>query len=759
MRRSRHLLAVVLTVIVSLLLPSLILASEGIKVVSVEVEGAKRTAAADVKTAIATKPGSVYDIERIRDDVKSVFRMGYFNDVRFETEEVADGVCLVVVVVEKPIVSQVVFDGNKEIEASDLRSAVTIRDRSLFRPEQVKESAGKIVALYQGKGFADATIEPVVGEEPDGSVKISYRIVEGEKLSIGRLRFEGNEYLTDKAIRKIIETTEAGFFSFITDSGMFKKDVLDMDLQRIEALYQNSGFMDVKISDPIVTRGPKGADVTVRIDEGRQFRVGTVRFDGKSEIPESDMTAAAKTVPGALFSREKMLSDLLELTTLQNDKGYAQALVTPDVRKRGGPHPIADVVFRTEMGGKFRFGKVDIVGNAKTLDRIARRALDATDGRIYSATALRTSRENLMRQGNFKEAKIQTAPSKTVPDEIDVKIDVQEGPTGTLSGGAGFSSVDKFFAVVQLNEQNLFGRAWKAGLNAQVGKSKLLYSGTFTDPYFLDTDYSLNLEAYNGKTTYTDFYRSSTGGKVGGGYWFNRETSHSLAFRYDLTRIEGRGDVVSETLQDEIDKGVQETRSVIYSISRSTANRPIDPSRGTISSMSAEYAGGPLGGDSEYLKYFLAWKGYYPVTESTVFATNILWGHVVPTGGGRVAIADRFFLGGPYSIRGFESRSISPIDANTGEKIGGNKEFVANFEYIVPILEDVGIKGAAFFDIGNTWRQSQGPFNDLTFRYGAGIGIRWYSPMGPLRFEWGWNLSPEDGEPERVAEFTIGTAF
>jgi len=173
-----------------------------------------------------------------------------------------------------------------------------------------------------------------------------------------------------------------------------------------------------------------------------------------------------------------------------------------------------------------------------------------------------------------------------------------------------------------------------------------------------------------------------------------------------------------------------------------------------------EYAGGPLGGDSQFVKYFLNAKAFYPVTATNVFSWNALWAHVVPTvGGGEVPIFERFFLGGPYSIRGFRSRELSPKDPNTGESIGGNKELIGNLEYLFPLVSEIGFKGVLFFDVGNTWEQGKWPWTGQQLRYAYGAGVRWYSPMGPLRFEWGWNLKPGPGESKRVMEFTIGTAF
>lgn len=741
-----------------LLLGARTAAADGYRVIAIEVRGASRVAPDAIRKVMSTQVGQELDLEKVRQDVKAIYRMGYFRDVTFDTEAVPGGYRLTVIVAEKPIVGGVQIVGNKDVDSADLRAAVTVKERSLFEEEKVKESVHKLTEVCQNKGYIDAKVEASVSEDAEGALRVIFRVAEGSKRQIERIVITGNRYFPTKAIRKVMDTSEKGILSFITDSGTFKKDVIETDVRKIEALYQNSGFLDSKIFDPVLGRGKKGLVVTIRVFEGRQYRVGEVRFSGDSGIPEETLRKTVKLHRGDLFDRETLLSDLLALTTLVNDEGYAQALVSPGVEKRK-EYPVADVTYRFERGTKFRFGKVEVSGNTKTLDRVIRRNLDVSDGRVYSATGLKTSKENLTRTSYFKDVKISTAPSKT-PGEMDAKIEVQEGPTGTLSGGLGYSSLDKIFGVVQLSENNLFGRGWRATLNSQFGARRTTYSIDFRDPYFLDSDFSLLLSAYKTRVLYTDFERKATGGRAGIGYNFTRFVNGSLTLRDDVTEILQVGPAASQVLLDEFAKGLQHTRSLTVSLNRNTTDKFIDPSRGSVQSGSVEYAGGPLGGDSEFVKYFLNAKAFYPVTATTVFSWNVLWAHVVPTvGGGEIPIFERFFLGGPYSIRGFRSRELSPKDPNTGESIGGNKELIGNLEYLFPLVPEISFKGVVFFDVGNAWEQGKWPWDGRQLRYAAGAGVRWYSPMGPLRFEWGWNLNAGQGEPKRVMEFTIGTAF
>ncbi|MGB7630951.1 MAG: POTRA domain-containing protein, partial [Candidatus Deferrimicrobium sp.] len=360
-------------------------AADGFRVVAVEVQGASRVTPDAVRKVMSTQAGQELDLEKVRQDVKAIYRMGYFRDVTFDTEKVPGGYRLTVIVAEKPLVGGVQIEGNKDVETADLRAAITVKERSLFQEEKVKESVNKLREICQNKGFIDASVEASVVEDSEGALRVTFRVTEGPKLKIERIVVTGNQYFPTKAIRKAMDTTEKGFFSFISDSGAFKKDVLENDVRKIEALYQNSGFLDSKIFEPVVDRGKKGLILTIRIFEGRQYRVGEVRFSGESGIPEETLRKTVKLKRGELFDRETLLSDLLALTTLVNDEGYAQALVSPGVEKRK-EYPVADVTYRFERGTKFRFGKVEISGNTKTLDRVIRRNLDVSDGRTYTAT-------------------------------------------------------------------------------------------------------------------------------------------------------------------------------------------------------------------------------------------------------------------------------------------------------------------------------------------------------------------------------------
>lgn len=755
-------LARILPAILLLALAAGTVRAEGFKVIAIDVQGTRRTSPESVRQAMSTRVGEELDLAKIRADVKAISAMGYFRDVAIDSEEAPGGIRLTVVLTEKPILGTVSIEGNKEVDQAALREALTVKERSLLQEDKIKESAGKLREVCQNQGYYDATVESVVTEEKDGSIRVTFRVTEGERLKIEKIEVSGNLYFPRKKILKAMETDEEGLFSFISQSGVVKRDVLENDIRKIEAMYQNSGFLDSKVFDPQFRKGRKGLVLAIRVFEGRQYRVGEVRFSGESGVPEAAMRRTVKLKSGALYNREVLVGDLLALTTLVNDQGYAQALVSPGVEKRKD-YPVADVTYRIDRGEKFRFGKVEVSGNTKTYDHVIRRRLEVSDGLTYSATKLKESKENLTRTSYFKDVKVTTAPSER-KGEMDVKVEIQEAPTGTFSGGMGYSTMDGIFGVVQLSENNLLGRGWRATLASQFGSRRTNYTLDFTAPYFMDTDYSLLLNLYKSKIEYTQFEKDSSGGKIGTGVNLSRFVHASVLLGVDDTQIKAKDDErPSEVIRDEIEKGTQTTRSIFFNISRNTTNRFIDPSKGTVHTASIQYAGGPFGGDSQFLKYNLNAKSYFPVTDHTVFSMNFVWGHAISTDGGwnqgEVPLYERYFLGGPYSVRGFKARSISPVDPKTGDDIGGNKYLIGNFEYQIPLAPEAGFKGVLFVDAGNTWDQGKWPFKSQGLWVGYGIGIRWYSPMGPMRFEYGWNLDRPPGDPAGVFEFTIGTAF
>ncbi len=344
---------------------------------------------------MSTKVGQELDLGKIREDIKAISRMGYFRDVTIDSEEEQGGFRLTVFVVGEADRRGGSIEGNKDVEQNVLREALTIKERSLFSEDKVKESVNKLKEVFQNQGFIDAKVESSVTEEPDGSIRVTFRISEGEKLKIERIVITGNLYFSRKEILEAIETNEEGILLLHHPVRRRQEGRPGKRHPEDRGVVPQHGFLDSKIFDPQFQKGKNGLVLTIRVFEGKQYRLGEIRFTGESGLPEETLRKTVKLKSGDLFNRETLVSDLLALTTLVNDEGYAQALVSPGVDKRK-EYPVADVTYRIDRGTKFRFGKVEIDGNTKTYDRVVRRRLQVSEGRRTprrsSRRARRTSR-------------------------------------------------------------------------------------------------------------------------------------------------------------------------------------------------------------------------------------------------------------------------------------------------------------------------------------------------------------------------------
>ena len=336
--------------------------------------------------------------------------------------------------------------------------------------------------------------------------------------------------------------------------------------------------------------------------------------------------------------------------------------------------------------------------------------------------------------------------------QANLDIEVTERPTGTFSLGAGYSSVDKFVAQGSISQDNFAGYGVKLDLAASFGGSSTTYRIGLTDPYFLDTKWTAGFDLYKREQEWTDFSEDTTGGAVRGGYPLTKNIRWLLTYRYEEKTIY---DVTSDSLLILEQEGDSILSSITAALNRNSTDYYQDPSSGGISKFTFEYGG--LGGTEHFGKVVGSHRHFWPAFLGTVISLHGQVGYVYETTSDPIPIGEKFFLGGLRSIRGFKTREIGPVDAATGDFIGGEKSAFFNLEYLFPISKSMGVKGVLFYDIGNAWLQEEDYFSDM--RYSAGGGIRWFSPLGPLRFEWGYNLDPKDDEKRTIFEFSIGTAF
>lgn len=724
---------------------------------SVLVEGNKRVEKDAILAVIRIRKGNSLDYEKLDRDLRDVYRMGYFKDVRIETEPGPKGKKLIFKVTEKPSIGKISFEGNKKIKADDLKKELGIKLYSILDENKVKQSVDRLKDFYRKKGYYNAQIEEKTESLPNNEVLLRYLIKEQKKVFIYKIQFLGNRAFDEDDLKDLMQTNEKGFFSFITDSGYLDKEKLDFDVQKIAAFYHNHGYINARVGEPKVNYvKDKGLKITIEVEEGEQYKVGKVSVVGDLIRPPDQILKEVRIGKEKEFNRETVRKDMLALRNLYADEGYAYAEVSPSTRK-DKKHKKVDITYKVSKGPKVRFERINIFGNTVTRDNVIRREIKAAEGDYFSGKALRKSMENLNRLGFFENVSVDTKRGEQ-KDSMILDVKVKERPTGFFSAGVSYGSVDKTAVSFQIAQNNLFGRGQSLSASARFGSVSREYDIRFMEPWFLGRDLSLGIDIYKWAREYDEYTKDSWGGDVSLGFpvGLDEYTKATVQYQYDNADITDVADTAAVAIQEMVGENV--TSSVTLALKRDSRDRPWDTHKGSINSISFEYAGGPFGGDLYFNKYQARSAWYFDLPWDTVFLAQGRWGWVVKRSGGKLPVFEKFTLGGINTVRGFDYASISPRDPATGDKIGGEKMMVYNLEYRFPLQKEQGVVGVVFFDAGNVFQKD----DDWTFsgiRRSIGAGIRWYSPMGPLRLEYGKNLDPREDEPSSNWDFTIGGTF
>jgi outer membrane protein insertion porin family len=747
--------------------------AEGEKIVEVRIAGNHRIESAAILNVVSIKAGDTLYDEKTDADIRAIYKLGHFQDVQAATDETDKGTVLVYTVLEKPVVRDIKFEGNKELGSEKLKEALEFRQNSILSTKDMTKSVAKIKKLYGDEGYYLAEIVPVVEKRTPTELAITFKITEGKKILIRTIHFDGNRAFTASQLRKAMETKEKWFLSWLTGAGTYKEEVLKNDALLIADHYMNNGYINVKVGEPTVklTDAKDALEVFIGITEGEQFRLGEIEFKGELLEPVSELRKKIKAEPGQVFSRSTLRTDIASLTDVYADKGYAFANINP-LTKTDNAKRIIDLTFDMEKGELVSLERINIAGNPKTRDKVIRRELRVTEGDLSSATGMKRSKQNLMNTGYFEEANLATAKGSAV-NKLNVNVDVKEKPTGSFSVGGGYSSLDGIIGQGSVQQSNFLGLGLKANVSGSIGSRSQTYSVGLTDPYFLDTKWNVGGDIYRSERIYNDYTRRLTGADIKGGYPINDFLGTFLMYKYEVKDIFNPQQAYQDFNIDDPESfplGVTTTSSIMASITHNNTDYRLDPTTGFIDSVSAEFAG--LGGNNKFARYTMENTWFHPLYKKVVFSTKLVLGYIQEVEGQLVPIDEKFYLGGIYSLRGYKARTVCPvkhlglasaINASTSDQVvylGGNKEVNGNVEFSFPLIADVGVKGVMFFDYGNSTGDTYaGLFKSLLMSYGG--GIRWASPLGPLRLEYGFPVNPRSGldSPGGRFEFSIGSLF
>ncbi len=836
---------------------------------SVKVRGNKRVETDAIRMVIRSQQGDVLSMDKVSSDIKAIFAMGYFSDVKAELEQGPKGESLIFVVTEKPSISTIDFKGNDEVGDDKIKEVLDIKPLSVLDVTKVRENVDKIKDLYVEKGYFLADVEYKLTKQPNNSVALTFVIDEHAKVEVKRINFIGNEAIGDDELKGIMETREGNFFSFLTSFGTYKEEGLKRDMMRVSEYYYNHGYLNVKVSDPIVeiSSDRKYLYITVSIDEGEQYRIGNITFSGdllvadKALVREVD-TAISNGCVGLVLSaalqrklakvkrpaevlalkievlgklkqeaekrldegvweedqppppsrgklwdevrkelmtqlKIKILGELLSFKTGQifnkmelgmsmfrirdvyKDRGYAYAEVIPETNIDSDTR-IIDLNFNVQKGMKVYIERIEIKGNLKTRDKVIRRQMRLYEGEYYSGQGKKKSQRLINGLGFFEKVDI-TERRGSGPDKIIITVNVKERQTGTFQIGAGFSSVENFIATAQISQQNLFGRGQTLALMAQLSSLRQFFSLQFVEPYFLDTKWYFATSLFNTQLDYINFLRKATGGRLTLGYWFLDDWR--VSFTYKLEKVDvsaGRGTDEGYRNHNLFRDGW--TSSVQGSLMWDTRDNRLFPTDGHLLQGSLEWASPYTLSENVFMRLTGVARWYHPVIWGIVLKTNLTLGYITSLSEEPIPIFEKYFVGGIYTIRGYDPRSIGPRQPAADDgydpgshvvsaNVGGNKQLIANLELEFPIFPQVNIRGVIFIDAGNAYGEGESFFSErysdttgnketaLGLYWSTGFGFRWFSPIGPLRFEWGIPLTKRPGDKDILFEFTIGNFF
>ena len=722
------------------------------KIAEIVIAGNKRIEIDAIERYIKTKPGDAYVPSQLSSDLKSIYSMGYFEDIRIESKDIPSGKVITFHVQEKPTIRHVEFKGNIVFDSKKIMEALNIKSGSILNIFAIQKNLIRIEDLYKEKNYHNVKVSYEVKELENNQGDLLFLITEGKKVKIEKITYEGNTVYTKKELMKVIKTKEKGFWSWLTSSGELEKEVLNQDIIKLRSFYQNSGFIEAKVAEPVIEYRDDMIYIKIKIDEGPKFKVGKVSVEGDLIFPEIELMEKLKITAQEFYSREVVRNDVTTISDVYSDEGYAYADIYPRIDKDFEKLEV-NIDFVIKRGKKVSFESITITGNNKTRDKVIRRELRVYEQELFSGTRLKRGIRNLYRLEFFEDVKVETLEGSS-DDQILLKIDVIEKPTGNFMFGGGYSSVDQGYLTAAISQNNLFGRGQVLELKTTVSSKSSTYSLSFTEPYLFDKSISAGFDVYNQKREYSDYEKSSVGGRLRLGTVLAEYTRLFWSYSYDVSDISNLDNDVSDLVKDS--EGENTTSATTISLKYDSRDRVFNPTEGSYDTVSIEYAG--LGGDIGFTKYLASSGWYYPLFLGTVGMVYGKGGYVRENPSGFLPDYERFYLGGMTSIRGFGYQDIHAEDKN-GDEIGGSSFVQLNIEWILPLVKDAGLMGVLFFDVGNVYGGDKS-FDLTDTREGYGLGVRWYSPMGPIRLEYGWILDPKGNEDAGGRwEFSVGTLF
>ncbi|MDR0622321.1 MAG: outer membrane protein assembly factor BamA [Deltaproteobacteria bacterium] len=733
----------------------------GARVASVQIVGSAMVDNQAILNSLRVRQGGTFNEAKAASDIRRLYSMGYFENVSVETTDVAGGKAVRFIVTERSQIGAITFQGNTKYDNDDLMDEVGIKPMDVATDQLLTTAVSNLTRFYHDKGYPMVAITYELQPGENNRSTLVFQINEGGRMYIRNISFEGNEFYSDRKLRGQIQSkTRGAFTSWLTGSGKLEREKLANDSMILEQFYAKNGFLQARVGDPDVnvSEDGDGFDIVFPVFEGQRFMVGEVKLDG--DLLEEDdpvkMLKALDLPDEKWFNNEILQNDVNKLKEYYADKGYAYNVVEPQYGEVDAEGRLSVSIMIMPRNLVY-YNRITIVGNEKTRDKVIRRHLDVAEGDLTTSSRIKNSENNLMRSGFFEDINIVTSPSDD-PEAMDMRVEVKERPTGSFQIGAGYSNYNGIFGVMKVTQDNLFGYGRRIAIEANVGGSNNYFDFSFTDPWVGDIPLMVGFNLFKYRSEYDYYDKDSVGGSIRAGYPIFEKFYLTGTYSWENIDLEDPGFVTSAYLRSMMGNTINSTFTV--SLMRDTRNHYFQPTAGSTARASYTIATALLGGDTAFHRYELEYAHWIPIKPLPGWSLmgHVEVGYMNAYKEGGLPIYEKYMLGGINSIRGYDWYSISPKDPLTGESIGGEKMLALNFELAFPLLQEQGLFGVLFFDMGNVWPENVNySFGDLKRSYGA--GLRYLSPMGPLRIEYGRAMDPDPGEPNGRWEFTMGAMF
>lgn len=749
----------------------------------IRVVGNQRLTAETVRSYLQFSTGDSYDAGKVDRSLKALFGTGLFADVRIDR----DGNGVVVTVVENPVVAQVAFEGNSELDKDTLLAEVQLKPRTVYTRSRALSDVQRILDVYRRRGLYAASVEPKLIELDQNRVNVVFEINEGKTTKVKSISFIGNRAFTDGQLRDIISTSQAGWFDFLKSNTVYDPDRLSLDREMLRQYYLKNGYADMRVvaANAELERDGSGFIITFSIDEGELYKFGDVRIDSKlANLPTETLRSDISTQPGAYFNASDLEKTVERLTLVVAERGYPFVRVRPET-DRQPDRRLIQVTYFIEEGPRVYIERINISGNIRTKDNVIRREFRLAEGDAFNPAMVDRAKRRLQSLGFFKTVDIKRRPG-FAPDRVILDVDLVEQPTGELSFGAGYSTTEGVIGDVSFTERNLFGNGQFLRLKVGGSQTRQQVDLSFTEPRFLDRNLAAGFDLFykDVNQTSTSSYKSrKEGGSVRLGFplsdnlWLN--TAYTLSYD-DIYYVDEA--TASRAIRDA--KGAALTSSIGTGLTYDTRNHPRNPNRGIYLQAGPEFAG--VGGDVQYVRFQGEGRAYYPIYDKVTLIGRVIGGHIEGWGGQDVRLLDMFYKGGE-TVRGFYRAGIGPRDTNTRDSLGGQNFWAATAEVRFPlplVPEELGISGAIFADAGSVFGVSQrvtkdsstqkidrfgycaNPSRDFvcladsdSVRSSVGASVLWQSPVGPLRLDYAHVLSKETYDRTQSIRFGASTNF